>query len=44
MPYIHKNKQNGQDSSTAEYKKIEINPSLDPKLFEKPPQPAGEKQ
>jgi zinc protease len=45
MPYIHKNKQNGQDTSTAEYKKIEINPALDPKLFEKPPaQPAGEKQ
>jgi len=45
MPYMHKNKQNGQDTSTAEYKKIEINPALDPKLFEKPPaQTAGEKQ
>ena len=45
MPYIHKNKQNGQDTSTAEYKKVEINPALDPKLFEKPPAPAaGEKQ
>ena len=44
MPYTHKNKQNGRDTSTAEYKKIEINPALDPKLFEKPAQAAGEKQ
>ncbi len=36
MPYKHENKQNGQQSSTAEFKKIEINPPLDPKLFEKP--------
>ena len=44
MPYLHKNKQNGQDSSTAEFKKIDINPALDPKLFEKPPQAAGANQ
>jgi zinc protease len=44
MPYVHKNKQNGQDTSTAEYKKIEINPALDPKLFEKPVQSEGAKQ
>jgi len=36
MPYKHENKQNGQQTSTAEFKKIEINPALDPKLFEKP--------
>ncbi len=36
MPYKHENKQNGQETSTAEFKKIELNPALDPKLFEKP--------
>ena len=35
MPYKHENKQNGQATSTAEFKKIELNPQLDPKLFEK---------
>ena len=35
MPYKHENKQNGQATSTAEFKKIEVNPQLDPKLFEK---------
>ena len=35
MPYKHENKQNGQPTSTAEFKKIELNPQLDPKLFEK---------
>ncbi len=43
MPRLHKNKQNGEQTSTAEFKKIEINPPLDPKLFEKPPQPPAEK-
>jgi zinc protease len=36
MPYQHENKQNGQQTSTAQFKKIEINPQIDPKLFEKP--------
>jgi len=36
MPRQHENKQNGQQTSTAEFKKIEINPPLDPKLFAKP--------
>jgi zinc protease len=36
MPYIHKNKQNGQETSLVEYKKIELNPVVDPKLFAKP--------
>jgi zinc protease len=35
MPYKHENKQNGQATSSAEFKKIEVNPQLDPKLFEK---------
>jgi len=42
FPYIHKNKQNGQDTSLVEYKKIDINPTIDPKLFEKPPDKAAE--
>jgi len=44
LPYTHKNKQDGKDTSTVEYKKVELNPTLDPKLFEKPAAPAGEKQ
>jgi hypothetical protein len=36
LPLVRHNKQNGQDSSTSEYKKIELNPTVDPKLFEKP--------
>jgi zinc protease len=44
MPYKHENKQNGQQTSTAEFKKIELNPSLDPKLFEKPAESTAEKK
>jgi zinc protease len=36
LPLVRHNKQNGQDSSTAEYTALELNPALDPKLFEKP--------
>ena len=36
LPMRRHNKQNGQDSSTAEYKTLEFNPAIDPKLFEKP--------
>ncbi len=36
QPYMHKNKQNGQETSIVEYKKFEINPTVDPKLFERP--------
>ncbi len=36
IPFLRHNKQNGQDSSTAEYTALEINPAVDPKLFEKP--------
>jgi zinc protease len=44
QPYMHKNKQNGQETSIVEYKKIEINPTVDPKLFEKPAEKTAEKQ
>jgi hypothetical protein len=36
LPLVRHNKQNGEDSSTSEYTKIELNPAADPKLFEKP--------
>lgn len=36
LPLIRKNKQNGQDSSSSEYSAIEINPTVDPKIFDKP--------
>jgi len=44
VPRVHQNKQNGQQTSMAEFKKIEINPPLDPKLFEKPAETSPEKQ
>jgi zinc protease len=36
LPYMRKNKENGQDSSTVQLSKIEINPKIDSQLFEKP--------
>jgi zinc protease len=36
LPLVRHNKQNGQDSSTAEYTALELNPAVDPKVFEKP--------
>jgi hypothetical protein len=36
LPMLRHNKQNGQDSSTAQYTAVELNPTIDPKLFEKP--------
>jgi zinc protease len=36
LPLVRHNKQNGQDSSTAEYTALELNPTVDQKLFEKP--------
>jgi hypothetical protein len=38
LPLLRHNKQNGEDSSTAEYTALELNPAVDPKLFEKPAQ------
>jgi zinc protease len=40
MPYKHQNKQDGKETSVAEFKKIELNPTIDPKLFAKPADPA----
>jgi len=36
IPTLRHNKQNGEDSSTTEYTTLELNPTVDPKLFEKP--------
>jgi zinc protease len=36
LPRTHKNKQNGQESSVAEFNSLQINPAVDSKLFEKP--------
>jgi zinc protease len=36
LPAMHKNKENGQDSSVVEFTRIQFNPTIDPKLFEKP--------
>ncbi len=44
MPYQHENKQNGQPTSTAEFKKIELNPTVDPKLFAKPAEAPAKNQ
>jgi zinc protease len=44
MPYKHQNKQDGKEASTAEFKKIELNPSVDPKLFTKPAEAPASKQ
>jgi zinc protease len=44
LPLLRKNKQNGQDTSTAEYKTIDINPQVDPKLFDKPADSSAQKQ
>ena len=44
LPYKHQNKQNGNETSNAEVKKVELNPTLDPKLFAKPAEAQAEKQ
>jgi outer membrane lipoprotein-sorting protein len=44
LPHTHKNKQNGQETSLVEYKKIELNPTVDPKLFEKPAEKQADTQ
>ena len=38
LPLMRHNKQNGEDSSTSEYTALELNPAVDPKLFDKPAQ------
>lgn len=44
MPYKRQNKQDGKETSNAELKKIELNPTIDPKLFAKPAEAPAEKQ
>ncbi len=44
MPYKHQNKQDGKQTSTAEFKKIDLNPTIDPKLFAKPAEASADKQ
>jgi len=44
LPRQHENKRNGEATSTAEFKKIEINPPVDAKLFAKPAEAPAEKQ
>jgi zinc protease len=41
IPFVRHNKQNGQDTSTAEYTALELNPTVDAKLFEKPTEKAA---
>jgi hypothetical protein len=41
IPMLRRNKQNGQDSSSAEYNAIEFNPAVDEKIFEKPADATG---
>ena len=36
LPVTHKNKQNGKLTSIVESTKVEFNPAIDPKLFDKP--------
>jgi zinc protease len=36
LPTLHKNKENGKDASAVEFTSVQLNPPLDPKLFEKP--------
>ncbi len=38
LPALRKNKQNGEDSSSSEYHSIELNPTVDTKIFDKPAQ------
>jgi zinc protease len=36
LPTLRRNKQDGQDSSTAQFNSVELNPAIDPKIFQKP--------
>jgi zinc protease len=36
LPALHQNKENGKDSSVVEFTRVQFNPAVDPKLFEKP--------
>jgi zinc protease len=43
VPLVRKNKQNGEDSSTAEYTALEVNPTVDSKIFDKPAVKEGDR-
>jgi zinc protease len=36
IPTVRHNKQNGEETSSATYTSLELNPAVDPKIFEKP--------
>jgi hypothetical protein len=36
IPFHRANKQNGQDASTVQFTSFQLNPTVDPKIFEKP--------
>jgi len=40
LPFRHDNKQEGKDFNTLQFSSFQINPSVDPKIFEKPSAPA----
>jgi hypothetical protein len=40
LPHVRKNKQNGKDSSSVQVTKVEFNPTVDQKMFEKPAEKA----
>ena len=40
LPMHRDNKQNGESSSSVEYTSIQLNPAVDPKIFDKPAAPA----
>ncbi len=42
LPYGHKNRQNGNETSTVNVTKVEINPAVDAKLFDKPAEKAAQ--
>ena len=44
LPNLHKNKQDGKEIGTSEFKKIEFNPTIDPKLFDKPAEKPAEQK
>jgi outer membrane lipoprotein-sorting protein len=40
LPFHRDNKQEGKDSSSAQFTSFQVNPPIDPKMFEKPAAPA----
>jgi hypothetical protein len=36
LPFHRDNKQNGQNSSSVQFTSIQVNPAVDPKIFERP--------